>query len=179
MKKLGLIFKETSQKKIKTSIKDSAGVFIVKYSGLTSPDITSLRQSLLSVHADMLVVKNSVARRAFNDSGLESLVALIEGPCGIVFAKDEPVAVSKALYDFFKTHEQLKLEGGILKDEGRILQKKDIETLAKLPAKEVLRAQVVTMLKGPITGIVMVLSQTLRKFVYCLEQIKNKKASAK
>ena len=127
----------------------------------------------------MLVVKNSVARRAFKDSVLAPLVALIEGPCGIVFAKDEPVAASKALYDFFKAHEQLKLQGGVLKDKDKMLDKKDIEMLAKLPVKAVLRAQVVMMLKSPITGVVMVLNQTLRKFVYCLEQIKNKKASAK
>jgi large subunit ribosomal protein L10 len=176
MKKLGLIFKETSEKQIKNSIKDSTSVFVVKYSGLASPDITSLRQSLKNANADMLVVKNSVARRAFKSSGLESLVGLIEGPCGIVFAKDEPVAASKALYTFFKAHEQLKLEGGALKDKDKILDKKDIETLAKLPSKEVLRAQAVMTLKSPITGFVMVLNQALRKFVYCLDQIKNKKS---
>jgi len=67
----------------------------------------------------------------------------------------------------------------VLKDKDKMLDKKDIEMLAKLPVKAVLRAQVVMMLKSPITGVVMVLNQTLRKFVYCLEQIKNKKASAK
>lgn len=172
MKKLALIFKETSEKQIKVSIKEANTVFVVRYSGLSSPDITRLRQSLRKSNADMLVVKNSVARRAFRDCGLESLIALIEGPCGIVFAKDEPVAASKALYDFAKTHENLKLEGGALKD--KTLAKKDIEGLAKLPSREILRAQAVMTLKSPITGFVMVLSQTLKKFVYCLEQIKTK-----
>ena len=173
MKKLGLIFKETSEKQIKSGIKDSSTVFVIKYAGLSSPDMTALRLSLKRNNADIQVVKNSVARRAFKDSGLDFLISLVEGTCGVVFAKDEPVAASKALYDFAKTHESLKLEGGALKD--KFLEKKDIEALAKLPSREVLRAQVVMTLKSPITGVVMVLHQTLRKFVYCLDQIKNKK----
>jgi large subunit ribosomal protein L10 len=177
MKKLGLIFKETSEKKIKASLKNANGVFLVRYSGLSSPDITALRLSLKKSNADMLVAKNSVARRAFKDSGFESLLTLVEGPCGIVFAADEPVAASKALYDFAKAHENLKLQGGALKD--KILAKSDIESLAKLPTKEVLRAQAVMTLKSPISGFVIVLNQALRKFVYCLDQIKSKKASIK
>jgi large subunit ribosomal protein L10 len=177
MKKIGLIFKETSEKQIKAGIQGSSSVFIIKYSGLSSPDVAALRHSLKSAKADLLVVKNSVAKRALKDSGLESLITLIEGPCGIVFGKDEPVATSKALYDFFKAHEQLKLEGGFLKD--KILNKKDIEALARLPSKEILRAQAVITLKSPISGLVRVLSNTLRKFVYCLEQIKQKQSTKK
>ncbi|TRZ48873.1 50S ribosomal protein L10 [bacterium] len=173
MKKLGLIFKETSEKEIKTRLKNANSVFVVRYSGLSSPDITALRQSLKKNNADMLVAKNSVTRRAFKDSGFESLIALVVGPCGIVFAREEPVAASKALWDFAKAHENLKLEGGALKD--KILAKNDIESLARLPSKEVLRAQAVMTLKSPITGFVMVLNQTLRKFVYCLDQIKKRK----
>jgi len=173
MKKLGLIFKETSEKQVKTSLKEANSVFVIRYSGLSSPDMTELRKSLKKTNADMLVVKNSVARRAFKDSGLEPLIALVEGPCGIVFANEEPVAVSRTLYNFAKAHENLKLEGGAFED--KILAKNDIESLAKLPAKEMLRAQVVMMLQSPISGFVIVLNQALRKLVYCLDQIKNKK----
>jgi large subunit ribosomal protein L10 len=173
MKKIGLVFKETSEKEIKDNLKGSQGFFVVKYAGLSSPDISGLREALKSARARLFVVKNTVARRAFKDSGLEGLMKSIEGPCGIVFLKDEPVACSKAIYDFSKGHEALKLEGGFLKDKP--LQAGDIEAMAKLPPKEVLRAQVVMTLNSPIQGFALVLNQLLAKFVICLDQIRQKK----
>ena len=175
MKKIGLVFKEVSESRIKTTLKDSDAVFIIKYSGVASPDLCSLRQTLKGSKASLFVVKNSVARRALKDSGLEVLVKNIEGPCGMVFIKDEPVAISKSLFEFVKEHEQLKIECGSLKD--KVLEKSDIEAMSKLASKEVLRAQVVMTLNSPISGIVITLNQILAKFVYCIDQIKQKKES--
>jgi large subunit ribosomal protein L10 len=172
MKKIGLLVKEISESRIKEIVKDSSAVFIIKYSGLSSPDLSKLRQNLKNSHANLFVVKNSVARRALGNLGLELIIRYIEGPCGLVFAKDEPVGPSKVLYAFLKEHEQLKLEGGFLKD--KVLRDKDIECLAKLPSREVLRAQVVMTLNSPISGLVFTLNQILAKFVYCLEQIRQK-----
>lgn len=169
------MIKEISGNRIKSELKDSGSVFIIRYSGLSSPDLTMLRQRLNESQAHLFVAKNSVARRALKEAGLDNLINRIDGPSGFIFIKDEPVNASRLLYDFAKTHEQLKLEGGILKD--RILEKKDIETLARLPTKEILRAKVVMTLNSPITGLVIVFNQTLKKFVYCLDQIKQKKAS--
>lgn len=175
MKKIGLIVKEASESRIKTNLKDSGTVFIIKYSGVSSPDLCSLRMTLKGASASLFVVKNSVARRAFKNSTLEPLIKNIDGPCGLVFVKDEPVAVSKALCDFTKEHEKLKLEGGALND--KIIEKKDIEQMSKLPSKEVLRAQVVCALNSPISGLVITLNQVLAKFVICLDQIKQKKTN--
>ena len=174
--KLGLLFKETSEKFIKNALEESNGFFIVNYSGLSSPHLTTLRQSLRDSKARLFVVKNSVARRALKNVGGEDIIKTIEGPCCLVFVKDEPIDTSHILYNFSREHQQLKLEGGFLED--KILTKKDIERLANLPKKEVLRAQVVLTLKSPVFGLVLVLNQVLRSFVWCLEQIKNKKGES-
>lgn len=174
MKKLGVIFKEVSGNRIKTGIKESDSVFIINYSKLSGPDLNLLRQSLRGSNARLFVVKNTVARRALKDAGLETLITSIEGPCGLVFAKEEPVGVSKVLCDFSKAHENLRLQGGSLKD--KVINRADIEAMAKLPSKEALRAQVVMTLNAPISKLVIVLNQSLRKFVYCLEQIRQKKS---
>lgn len=175
MKKLGLLFKEVSEGQIKSTLKESSALFIVKYSGLSSPDLSALRQNLRSSNARLFVVKNSVARRALKSSGLDALIKSVEGPCGLVFVKDEPVVTSKVLCNFVKEHEPLKLEGGFLKD--KVLKKSDIEALAKLPSKETLRAQIVMTLNSPISGLVIALNQVLAKFVYCIDQIKQKKTN--
>ncbi|MFZ2602447.1 MAG: 50S ribosomal protein L10 [Candidatus Omnitrophota bacterium] len=173
MKKIGLVVKEVSENKIKENLKGSDSFFVLGYSGLSSPDITALRQSLKGAKSNLFVVKNSVARRALKSSGLELIIKAVEGPCGFVFIKEEPVEASKILCNFKKDHDKLQLEGGLLKD--KLLDKSGIEALAKLPSKEVLRAQVVGTLNAPISGLVIVLNQVLKKFVICLDQIKQKK----
>lgn len=175
MQKLGLLFKETFQKQINIRLKESEGIFILNYSKLSSPDLTGLRQTLKGSAAKLLVVKNSVARRALKEAKLEELSKSIDGPCGLIFAKEEPINVSRLLWEFFKAHEQIKLLGGALED--RIIDPYDIEALAKLPSREILRHKVVLVLNSPISGLARTLNQLLRKFVYCLEQVRQKKTT--
>ena len=177
MKKIGLIIKEASESRIKNTLKESDAILVIKYSGLSSPDLSTLRQNLKGSNATLFVVKNSVAKRALGDSGAKLLVNSIEGPCGLVFVREEPVAASRVLCNFLKDHQNLGLEGGLLKD--RPLGKKEIQAMASLPTIEVLRAQVVMTLNAPISGLVITLNQILTKFVYCLDQIRQKKTENK
>jgi len=173
MKKIGLIVKEVSEQRIKESIKKSGSFLIVKYSGVSSPEMSNLRIALRAVDAEMFVVRNSIARRAVKDFDGEDLLKLIEGPCGFVFVKDEPVAAAKVLYGFAKEHEKLKIEGGLLNDKA--LNFSDIEKIAKMPGKNELRGRLVMALKSPMFGIVGVLKGNMRKLVFCLAEVKKKK----
>ncbi|MFA5145279.1 MAG: 50S ribosomal protein L10 [Candidatus Omnitrophota bacterium] len=173
MKKVSVLFKETSENRIKGYLKDHGSVLVIKYSGLSGPDLNTLRKELRSSSATLFVVKNCVAQRALHDSGIDILVNRIEGPCGLIFVKEEPVEASRVLCNFLKSHEKLGLTGGALKD--KLLEKADIELMASLPSKETLRFKVVVALNSPISGLVVTLNQVLTKFVYCLDQIKNKK----
>jgi large subunit ribosomal protein L10 len=172
MKKIGLLIKEDQESKIKGSLKENQAVFVVRYSGLSSVSLSNLRQSLKDSRATLFVVKNSVARRALKERGLDVLIRSIEGPCGLIFIKEEPVGASKVLFKFFKENEQLKLAGGLLKD--RIIEENDIEEMAKLPSREVLRAMLVATLSFPLFGFVRAIKYNLNKFVYCIEQKQKK-----
>ncbi len=173
MKKIGQLVKEVSENRIKDSYKSSQGLIIVKYSGVSSPDMSTLRKTLKSSGADLLVVKNSIARRAMKELGLEGLIPSIQTPCGMIFFKDEPVDASRILCAFRKEHEKLVLEGGLLQDKQLSLQ--DIELMSTLPSKDVLRGKLVMVLNLPAVKLVTVLNQTLKKFIYCLDQIRQKK----
>lgn len=174
MKKIGLVFRETLENRINKELEESCGVFIIKYSKLSAPDLTLLRQSLKGGNANLLVAKNSIVRRALLNSKLQGLVKFVDGPCGLVFAKKDAVGASGALYKFSKGHENLKLDCGFLEDS--LIDTKGIERLANLAPKEVLRAQVVIALNSPIFGLVFALKQALNKFVICLDKIREKKA---
>ncbi len=173
MKKIGQLIKETSENRIKDSFKSSKGLIIIKYSGVSSPDMSILRKSLRGSGSDLFVVKNSIAKRAMKELGLVDLAKSIETPCGMIFFKDEPVDTSRILCAFRKDHEKLVLEGGLLQD--KLLSLKDIEVMSSLPSKEALRAKVVVTLNAPISKLAIVLNQTLKKFVYCLDQIRQNK----
>ncbi len=175
MKKIGLLVKETSESRIKNSFKAAKGLIIVKYSGVSSPDMSSLRKTLRGAGANLFVVKNSLARRALKDLGIKDLMPSVEAPCAMIFFKDEPVDTSRVLCNFRKDHEKLVLEGGFLAE--KLLTQKDIEIMSKLPSKDVLRAQLVMTLNAPILKLVIVLNQTLKQFVYCLEQMKKSKST--
>ena len=172
MKKLSTIFKEASENRIKKGLKDSEAFFVIKYSKLSGPDLNALRKSLRGIDSELLVVRNNTARRALAGQN-EALLNFVQGPCGFVFSKKEPVEASKVLFNFTKDHVNLILAGGLLKD--KLLSPKDIEALAKLPSREVLLSRAVMAIKSPITGLVFVLKGNLRKLVFCLEQIKQKK----
>ena len=99
----------------------------------------------------------------------EKLLALLEGPTAIAFLESEgdPVAVAKALGTAARTTRILAVRGGIL--EGRAITAEDVENLAKLPAADVLRAQVVGALAGPLTTVVGLFTAPLRDLVGVLD----------
>ncbi|MFY9578805.1 MAG: 50S ribosomal protein L10, partial [Gaiellaceae bacterium] len=123
-------------------LRTSETLIVADYRGLTMPQIDELRGKLLEHGARFAVVKNTLTRRAAEVAGADALLALLEGPTAIAFleANGDPVAVAKALADAARTTRVLKIRGGIL--EGRPIEGAAVEELAKLPAADVLRAQV-------------------------------------
>lgn len=174
MKKIGRLYKEIAQDQIKNRLRDIEGLFIVNYSGLSASDLNTLRQSLRNVDASLFVVKNKIAQTALKELNLDNLISMVEGPCGFVFTAKESEGICNVLYNFCCAHEQLKFKGGLLKD--KLLSPKDMEALARLPSRAVLRAQAIMTLNSPISGLVMTLKQLVWRLVYSLDQIKTAKA---
>ena len=127
---------------------------VADYRGLTMPQIDELRTKLLEHGARFAVVKNTLTRRAAELAGSDSLLALLEGPTAIAFLESDgdPVAVAKALVDAARETRVLVVRGGML--EGRPVEPGEIESLAKLPPVDVLRAQVLGAVSSPLTSIV-------------------------
>jgi len=175
VKKVGLIVKESAEKAIKKNLKDTDNLFVVNYAKVPSPDLSSLRQNLKNVNAKLFMVQNSVARRALKNT-VEGVDKAIDGPCGLIFAKEDPIETCKILYAFLRTHGQFQIQSGFLKD--KLLDRKDIEALAKLPTKDQLRAELVAIINSPLSRLTMVLKKNLSTLVYCFQQRKDKAPSA-
>lgn len=140
---------------------------LTEYRGLTVRQLSDLRKQLKGAAAEYKVVKNRLARLAVKDSPLDSLGAHFKGPMGLVFTKQDPVAVAKALQAFVKNNPALTIKLGLV--EGRVLQPAELKALADLPSKEQLRAQIVGAVQGPMSQLVSLLQAPMRQLVYVLE----------
>jgi large subunit ribosomal protein L10 len=146
-------------------LKSSETLIVADYRGLTMPQIDDLRSELLKHGAKFTVVKNTLTRRAAEAAGADALLALLEGPSAIAFVESggDPVAVAKALSDTATKTKVLAIRGGLL--EGATISAEEVQSLAKLPPFEVLRAQVVGAIVSPLTTVVALLTAPLRDLV--------------
>ena len=140
---------------------------LTEYRGLSVRQISDLRKQLKGAAAEYKVVKNRLARLAVKDSALDALGEHLKGPTGLVFTKQDPVAVAKALQAFVRTNPQLLIKLGLV--EGKVVQPAELKALADLPSKEQLRSQIVGAVQGPMAQLVSLLQAPLRELVYVLD----------
>jgi large subunit ribosomal protein L10 len=146
-------------------LRATESLIIADYRGLTNAQLEELRGKLRSSGARFQIVKNTLTRRAASEAGAEALLALLEGPTAIAFvdAEGDPVAVAKALSDTAKETKVLALRGGTL--SGRSISGEDVEELAKLPAPDVIKSQLVGVIVAPLTQLAGLLAAPLRDLV--------------
>lgn len=128
---------------------------VTHYSGINVEQITELRSKLRKAQVEYRVVKNTLAKRAAEGTGLAPLKDHFVGPVGIALGFEDVVAPAKVLFEFGKTQEKLQLKAGVL--EGKLLQPADIKALATLPSLNALRGKIVGLLQAPASRIVGVL----------------------
>lgn len=151
------------------------GSVLAEYRGLTVAEITGLRKKLREIDAEFRVVKNTLIRRAAQDSGFSSLDEFFIGPTAIGFTAGDPVLLAKAMREFAVGNKKIRLKAGYL--EGKILSSKEIETLADIPPREVLLSRLVGGLASPVTRMANVLAGPKRKLVYALQSIHDQKSN--
>lgn len=148
---------------------------LVKYQGLKVKESEELRSSLRAAEIDMIVPKNSVAKLALKEKGIEVTGDAFDQPLAMVFSYNDEVRPAKEIVLFGKTHEVIEILGGIVNKQ--MVDASVIKSLASLPSREQLLAQMVGSLNAPISGFVNVLAGVPRALVNALNQIKEQKAT--
>jgi len=160
---------------LKETIEKSNSLMVADYRGLTVAEMTDLRQKLKKAQGEFRVAKNTLFKFAAEGTQAEPLLELLTGPNGFAFSYGEPTDVAKALTDYSKDHPKLELKGGVL--AGVFMDAKRIETLARLPAREVLLGQAVGAMAGLLRSLLGVLGGVPRSFVGVLYALKEKDAN--
>jgi large subunit ribosomal protein L10 len=129
------------------SIKDSSTVVICEYRGLTVAELTELRKTLRTTDSSMAVYKNTLVKRAVESLGLTDAVQYLEGPNAFIFCKDV-TAGAKVLAKYSRKNDLLVIKAGIV--EGKVVDKKKMIELSKLPNKEGMISMLLSVLQAPV-----------------------------
>jgi large subunit ribosomal protein L10 len=157
---------------VATQIQDSEAVFAVDYRGISVPQAAELRERLNEAGARFRVVKNTLTIRAVEQAGADHMKELLEGPTAFTFvaADGGDVALAaKALSQFRRANQLLEFKGGRMGGEALTID--EIESIARLPARDVLDGQLVGVLASPVTGLVRLLNQLIAGLAQQLQQV--------
>lgn len=150
-------------------IQEADAILAVDYRGISVPDAASLRDRLRDADATFRVVKNSLTERAADRADATSLHALLDGPTALTFVRGDVATAAKALSDFARGPAALQFKGGLM--DGKELSVDQVQAIARLPARDILYAQLVGTVASPLTGLVRGLNGLLGGLAVQLQQI--------
>jgi len=154
----------------------ATAAILADYSGLNVQQLAELRSQLREAVVELHVVKNTLARRAVEETRFIPLADHFVGPTSVAFAQHDAVAMAKALIEYAKKEPKLNVRVGFV--EGQLLAPAQITALAELPPREVLLGRMVASVQSPLTGFVGVLQGVLRQLVYALQAVRDAKEQA-
>lgn len=144
------------------------------FHGLSVAKMQTLRRLLKKTEAEFKVAKKTLLDLALEKTGIKLKTKDLQGEIGVALGYNDEVEPAKVLFKFFKANEAPKILGGFMGE--RLLSQKDVVTLAKLPSKQILLAQLVSAMQSPIRGLITVLQGNIKKLVVILNKIKDKKS---
>ena len=138
-------------------MKNAAAGVLVDYKGINVEDDTILRRELREANVDYSVVKNTLTRFAAKEIGFDAFDEHLHGTTALAVCTDDPIAPARILCKFAKTHENFKVKIGFM--DGKVMDASEVIAIAELPSKEVLLSQVLYGFNGPLTKLVVALTE--------------------
>jgi large subunit ribosomal protein L10 len=166
--------KEQLVSELKTKLEGATALYYTDFTGLNVKRMTDLRRRLRKANVEYVVIKNTLALRAVNESGLVS--ERLKGPTGLVVAKDA-VAAAKVITDFAKENDKKPaVKGGLF--EGKQIDVAQVTKLASMPSREQMLAELGAGLQSPMAAFVGALNGVLYMFAGALEALRSQKEGA-
>ena len=149
---------------------------VADYCGLTVSDLEKIRRDLRATSSEIRIAKNTLLKRAVADTSCESLANDFTGTTAIVMSYDDPVGPAKVLAKCAEDYDKLQLRSAVL--DGEKITIDDMVALSKLPSKEILLGQLLSVMNGVPTAFVRVLSAVPQNLLYGLQAVKDQKEQA-
>jgi len=166
--------KEQLVSELKEKLEGATALYYTDFTGLNVKRMTDLRRRLRKANVEYVVIKNTLALRAVNESGLVG--ERLKGPTGLVVAKDA-VAAAKVITDFAKENDKKPaVKGGLF--EGKQIGVAQVTKLASMPSREQMLAELGAGLQSPMAAFVGALNGVLYMFAGALEALRSQKEGA-
>jgi large subunit ribosomal protein L10 len=156
-------------------LKASSTAVLADYRGMTVGQMRDLRSKLRGGGIEMVVVKNTLARRAAKAAGYEPLSAELVGPIAMLFAVDDVSAPARILNDYIRANRKMVIKGGLL--EGQVIKADAVTELADLPSREVLLSRLLGAMQAPLSNLASVLQAPMTKLARTLDAVRTQKES--
>lgn len=169
------ISKERKKKLLTTYIEwinHSQALFVTDYKGLSVKEMEDLRKKVREVGGEYHIIKNTLGKIAFESTGLSSHEEYFVGCNAIGFAFEDIPGMAKALTDFARGSDYLKIKGGYLGEDQ--LQADDIRSLAVLPPLPVMRARLLGTIMAPASQLVRTLAEPARQVAAVIKSFAEK-----
>jgi len=150
-------------------------IIMAENRGMKVADITRLRAKARASGVYFRVVKNTLVRRAVEDTPFATMAEQMVGPLAYGIGPD-PVAVAKVLNDFAKGNEKFVITGGAM--PGQLMTAKQIAALASLPSRDELIAKLMGTMQAPVAKLVRTMNEVPTKFVRALAAVRDAKQAA-
>src|SRR5579884_1125136 len=150
-------------------IRGADAIFAVDYRGISVAEAAQLRGRLREAQTRFRVVKNSLSERASDQAGAEALKSVLEGPTALAFVSGDAALAAKALSDAARTLGTLGFKGGLM--NGDPLTAEQVQSIARLPAREVLHGQLVGTIAAPLSGLARTLNALISGLAIQLGQV--------
>ncbi len=170
---IGTLYREKIITNLCAEIKQSKGAFFVGFPKILTTDINRFRASVTDSNGKIVLTKNSLIRKAFEFEKQPLPEQYTEGQTAVVFVHDDPVSICKLLFGMQKEKEVFSIKGGII--DNSFLDTAKLQSMSKLPSKEILRAMTVGAIAAPLTQLVGGLNQMIAKCVWVIDAIKKQK----
>lgn len=156
-----LEMKQQQVAEIKAKVEAACAGVIVDYSGISVADDTKLRKELREAGVNYSVVKNTLLHKAVEGTDLAEIDPFLEGTTALATSADDHVAAARILSKYAETSESFKIKTGFL--DGKVIDLATIESLAKLPTRDVLLATVCNAFNAPISAFARVIQAIVDK----------------
>lgn len=173
---LNLAQKQAIVAEVSKVAKTAVSLVTADYRGLSVPHMTELRIKARESGVYLRVIRNTLARRALEETEFDCVRDSLVGPLVMAFSISEPSAAARLFRDFAKTNDKLKVQSISL--GGELLQASQLEAVAKLPTKEEAISRLMACMQAPITKLVRTLVAPHEKLVRTIVAVKDQKEAA-
>ena len=156
-------------------LKASSTAVLADYRGMTVGQMRELRSKLRGGGIEMVVVKNTLARRAAKAAGYEPLSAELVGPVAMLFAVDDVSAPARILNEYIRANRKMVIKAGLL--EGQVIKAEAVTELADLPSREVLLSRLLGAMQAPLGNLASVLQAPISTLARTLDALRLQKES--